>query len=221
MRFNSAADNPHAQYFTRPRRVQCSHTTGLNNLSSLFNPNRNHWSYTMKTSCKLVVIFIFTLFIASTQARAQKGKFKLPPSATSTGVHTDSQAPITNFEVYLLGPGTTANGTPNSYISCDNDDGGVTVGSDDSDTTCYAVPDSSGNFNLTGLYYGFTDGTGCTTGAAQPVYIEVRKGTIGTTNNSTIALMAVPPSAWNCDYLYSNPTTTFFDVTEFTNTMAA
>ncbi len=120
-----------------------------------------------------------------------------------------------------MGIGSTANSTGMSMISCDNDDGGITVGSDDGDVTCYAVADSSGRFDLTGLYYGFGDGTGCTTGAAQTVYIEARKGSVGSTSNPALALVNIPPSMDNCDYIYNNSGSVFFDLSDFTNTMAA
>ena len=176
----------------------------------------------MKLFSKVFVFLCFISLFTSLTTNAQRGKIHLPSSTTtSKGVQPDSQVLIASYEVYLLGIGSTANSTGMSMISCDNDDGGVTVGSDDGDLTCYAVAGSDGSFDITGLYYGFTDGTGCTTGAAQTIYIEIRKGTVGSVSNPALALMAIPPSTWTCDYIYTNQSSVFFDVSDFSNTMAA
>ena len=173
----------------------------------------------MKQLYKISLAIVFGLFFSLTQVHAQKGNSKFGTTTkTAKGPQPEGQVPLGGQEIYLLGPGITANGTQQSYISCDFDDGGTTVGTDDNDSTCYAVADSSGNFNITGLYYNLGDGTGCTTG--QSVYFEARKGTVGGNVNETVALVSVPSSTVTCDYLANN-TNTFIYISEFTNLAAA
>jgi len=172
--------------------------------------------------------FLFTILAISCfltlTANAQRGHVRLSAASTGhRGVHPDGEPALSGFEVYMMAIGTTANGAPTSMISCDNYGVLSNVGSDDGGVTCYAIADGSGDFDLTGLYYGYysTDGTGCETGAAQTVYLEIRQGDVGGTSNPTLGFMGVPYSAWNCDYIYNNAGSVFFDVSDFTNVMAA
>jgi hypothetical protein len=182
----------------------------------------------MKTIRKVfVVLCLLPLFFAAAAAMAQGGRIILgQPAANPTSPkkpHNDSQLQITNYEVYLLGIGSGVNQQATSLISCDNYGVAANVGSDDGGTTCYVIPDPITNvFDLTGLYYGYYagDGSGCQTGAATSVYLEFRKGTIGGYSNDALALMAIPPSAWNCDYIYTNASSIHFVISDFTNVMA-
>jgi hypothetical protein len=167
---------------------------------------------------KVVALLFLCPLLTIHYAHAQTGQASSNAGSGGNYYTPYGEPQLGNAAIYVFGVGTTPNGQPTNLIDC------TLVGivsnvmgtcNNDGSSAAYVKADSYGNFDLTGTYY-----QDCTSDS-QPVYFEAVGGTVNSIGNGQLALLSIPPSEYTCGYIYSNSTSIYISITDFTNVMAA